>query len=192
MILGMTSLSHAAMGEKNGVAIFAGGCFWCMQHPFDELPGVISTTAGYIGGETEHPTYAQVSAGGTGHAEAVQVVFDPARIQYSQLLDVYWRNTDPTTPNRQFCDAGTQYRPAIFYLNERQRELAEASKSALQKSRPFVEPVITEIAPAGVFWRAEEYHQNYYLKNPIRYKYYRFGCGRDYRLKQLWGARGHE
>jgi len=173
-------------------ATFAGGCFWCMQHPFDELPGVISTTSGYTGGTEEKPTYVQVSAGSTGHTEAVQVMFDPNVINYSQLLDVYWKNTDPTTPNRQFCDVGSQYRPAIFYHDENQKTLAEASKEAINQSKSFADSIITEITAASTFWVAEEYHQNYYIKNPIRYKYYRFGCGRDHRLKQLWGNSSHE
>ena len=187
LLMTMTAQAHAATDVKTETATFAGGCFWCMQHPFDELRGVISTTAGYTGGTVDHPTYAQVSAGGTGHAEAVQVVFDPRVIGYGQLLDVYWRNTDPTTPDGQFCDIGSQYRPAIFFHDEKQRKLAEASKAGLEQSKSFPETIVTEITPASTFWVAEAYHQNYYVNNPIRYKYYRFGCGRDNRLKQLWG-----
>ncbi|MDX8389085.1 MAG: peptide-methionine (S)-S-oxide reductase MsrA [Mariprofundaceae bacterium] len=186
VLLMITTQVSAATAVKTEKATFAGGCFWCMQHPFDELPGVISTTVGYTGGKEEHPKYAQVSAGDTGHTEAVQVLFDPMQINYAQLLDVYWRNTDPTTPNRQFCDVGKQYRPAIFYHNESQKKLAEASKTRLQKTKSFLKNIITEITPANTFWIGEEYHQNYYINNPIRYKYYRFGCGRDNRLKQLW------
>ena len=187
LLVMMTTQAQAETDGKTEIATFAGGCFWCMQHPFDKLPGVISTTVGYTGGTKANPKYAQVSAGSTGHTEAVQVLFDPKVINYSQLLDVYWRNSDPTTANRQFCDIGSQYRPAIFYHNENQRKLAETSKVSLAQSKPFPEDIVTEITAAGIFWVGEEYHQNYYLNNPIRYKYYRFGCGRDNRLKQLWG-----
>jgi peptide-methionine (S)-S-oxide reductase len=168
-------------------ATFAGGCFWCMEHPFDELPGVVSVTSGYTGGHTKNPTYEEVSAGGTGHAESVQVVYDPSKISYQQLLERYWHNIDPTVKDRQFCDVGHQYRSAIFYHNEEQHRLAVASKQALAKSKPFKEPILTEIVPAGPFYPAEEYHQHYYKKNPVRYHYYRLTCGRDQRLKELWG-----
>lgn len=169
-------------------ATFAGGCFWCMEHPFDELPGVVSVTSGYTGGQTRNPTYEEVSAGGTGHAESVQIVYDPARIGYDKLLTVYWHNIDPTVKDRQFCDSGHQYRSAIFYHTEQQRRLAQQSKEALERSKPFRAQVVTEITPAGPFYPAEEYHQHYYKKNPIRYKFYRTSCGRDKRLKELWGA----
>jgi peptide-methionine (S)-S-oxide reductase len=173
-------------------ATFAGGCFWCMEAPFDQLPGVESVTVGYTGGKLKDPTYKQVSAGGTGHAEAVQIVFDPSKIGYAQLLDVFWHNTDPTAKDRQFCDVGSQYRTAIFYHGDDQRMLAVKSKEALERSKPFKEPIVTEIVPAGEFYPAEEYHQHYYKKNPIRYRYYRSGCGRDHRLEELWGsAAGH-
>jgi peptide-methionine (S)-S-oxide reductase len=172
---------------KLSKATFAGGCFWCMEHAFDELPGVVSVTSGYTGGDKKNPTYEEVSAGGTGHAESVQVVYDPARIGYEKLLTVYWHNIDPTVKDRQFCDTGHQYRSAIFYHTEEQRRLAVQSRSALDKSRPFKENVVTEITPAGEFYPAEDYHQHYYRKNPIRYKFYRTGCGRDQRLKELWG-----
>jgi peptide-methionine (S)-S-oxide reductase len=168
-------------------ADFAGGCFWCMEHPFDSLPGVVSVTSGYTGGQKKNPTYEEVSAGGTGHAESVQVVYDPAKITYEKLLDVYWVNIDPTTKDRQFCDRGNQYRSAIFYHTEEQHRAALRSKAALEKSKPFKDPVVTGIVPAGEFYPAEEYHQHYYKKNPIRYWYYRNGCGRDQRLKELWG-----
>jgi peptide-methionine (S)-S-oxide reductase len=168
-------------------AIFAGGCFWCMEAPFDKLPGVVSVTAGYTGGQKKNPTYKEVSAGGTGHAEAVQVVYDPSKISYSALLAVFWRNIDPTVSDRQFCDVGPQYRAAIFYHGEEQRKAALQTKAALERSKPFREPVVTEIAPAREFYPAEEYHQHYYKKNPLRYRYYRSGCGRDKRLKELWG-----
>jgi peptide-methionine (S)-S-oxide reductase len=173
-------------------ATFAGGCFWCMEHPFDELPGVVSVTSGYTGGQKKNPTYEEVSAGGTGHAESVQIVYDPAKIGYDKLLDRYWHNIDPTVKDRQFCDTGNQYRSAIFFHNEEQRRLAVQSKKALEASKPFKGPVLTEIVPASEFYPAEDYHQHYYKKNPIRYKYYRTRCGRDKRLKELWGdAAGH-
>jgi peptide-methionine (S)-S-oxide reductase len=168
-------------------ATFAGGCFWCMEHPFDALPGVLSVTAGYTGGQKKNPTYQEVSAGGTGHAESVQIVYDPTKTTYGKLLDVYWHNIDPTTKDRQFCDGGHQYRSAIFYQTEEQHKEALQSKAELEKTKPFKEPVVTEIVPAGEFYPAEDYHQHYYKKNPIRYHYYRNGCGRDQRLKDLWG-----
>lgn len=169
-------------------ATFAGGCFWCMEQPFDKIPGVVSVTSGYTGGREKNPTYEEVSAGGTGHAEAVRVVYDPARVTYEKLLNVFWHNIDPTAKDRQFCDIGNQYRSAIFYHNEVQQRLAMQSKSLLEKNKTFKEPVVTGIVPATEFYPAEDYHQHYYRKNPIRYKYYRFICGRDQRLKELWGA----
>lgn len=177
-----------ALPGKLEKAIFAGGCFWCMEKPFDDLPGVISVTSGYTGGHKKNPTYEEVSAGGTGHTEAVQVIYDPDRIKYEKLLSVFWHNIDPTVKDRQFCDTGNQYRSGIFYNNEEQRRLAQQSKEALEKSKTFREPIVTEITKAGEFFPAEEYHQKYYKKNPIRYKYYRTSCGRDRRLKELWGA----
>ncbi len=182
-------------GAKEGrhleKATFAGGCFWCMESPFDHLDGVISVTVGYTGGHTKNPTYDEVSAGGTGHAESVQIVYDPSRISYEKLLYVFWRNVDPLTKNAQFCDHGTQYRSIIFYHDEEQKKLAEESKQALQKR--FPSPIVTEIVPAQTFYPAEEYHQHYYKKNPLHYKLYRYTCGRDQRLRQLWGneAGGH-
>lgn len=177
---------------KQEKATFAGGCFWCMEHPFDELPGVISVTSGYTGGQKKNPTYQEVSAGGTGHAESVQIVFDPTKISYEKLLAVYWHNIDPTVKDRQFCDSGHQYRSAIFYHSEAQHRQAVQSKEALEKNKPFREHVVTEIVPASDFYPAEEYHQHYYKKNPLRYSYYRGSCGRDRRLKELWGAEaGH-
>ena len=169
-------------------ATFAGGCFWCMEPPFDELKGVISTTSGYTGGQGKNPTYEEVSAGGTGHAETVQIVYDPKAVTYSQLLDVFWRNIDPLTPDRQFCDAGSQYRSAIFYHDEEQKQLAKESRKALERSGRFNTPVVTEIVPKSTFYPAESYHQDYYRKNPVRYKIYRYGCRRDQRLKELWGG----
>jgi len=172
---------------EEGIAIFAGGCFWCMEPPYDKLDGVLSTTSGYIGGSEQNPTYQQVAGGKTGHIEAIEVRFDPKRIDYATLLDVFWRNIDPVAVNRQFCDSGPQYRSAIFPRDAAQRELAEASLRRLAESGRFDRPIATEILPATTFWPAEEYHQDYYLKNPIRYRYYRSSCGRDRRLKELWG-----
>jgi peptide-methionine (S)-S-oxide reductase len=175
-------------GDKNlETATFAGGCFWCMEPPFDKLDGVISTTSGYTGGQMKNPTYEEVSSGTTGHAESVQVVFDPAKVSYAKLLDVFWHNIDPLTLNAQFCDHGRQYRTAIFYHSEEQQRQAEASKKALEDSGRFTQPIVTEIVPAGEFHKAEEYHQDYYKKNPIRYKFYRYQCGRDKVLEQRWG-----
>ena len=170
-------------------ATFAGGCFWCMQKPFDVLPGVVSTTAGYTGGEKKDPTYEEVSAGGTGHAESVQVLYDPKKISYEKLLDVFWHNIDPTVRDRQFCDRGHQYRSAIFFHDAEQKRLAEESLEVLERTKPFQEPIVTEIVPAGTFYRAEEYHQDYYKKNPIRYTYYRKSCGRDARVSEVWGTK---
>jgi peptide-methionine (S)-S-oxide reductase len=172
----------------SAVATFAGGCFWCMEAPFDKEPGVIATTSGYAGGTKANPTYEEVSSGGTGHAEAVQVLYDPRKVSYEKLLDIFWHNVDPTVKDRQFCDVGTQYRTAIFVKTDEERRAAEASKAALEKGKPFKEPIVTPVVALTEFWPAEEYHQDYYKKNPIRYTYYRTGCGRDARLKQLWGS----
>jgi peptide-methionine (S)-S-oxide reductase len=168
-------------------ATFAGGCFWCMEAAFDKVPGVVSTTSGYTGGRTQNPTYEEVSSGRTGHVEAEQVVFDPKKVSYSQLLDVFWLNHDPTVTDRQFCDVGSEYQAAIFYHDAEQKRLAEASKAKYEKLKPFSAPLLTPIRPAGKFWPAEAYHQNYHLKNPIRYKLYATGCGRYARLDELWG-----
>jgi peptide-methionine (S)-S-oxide reductase len=164
-----------------------------MEPPFDRIPGVTATISGYTGGSKVNPSYEEVSSGRTGHAESVDVIYDPKKVTYEQLLEVFWTNIDPTVRDQQFCDHGTQYRTAIFYHDEAQRKAAEASKAALDKSRPFREPIVTQIAMAGAFYPAEEYHQDYYRKNPVRYQLYRSGCGRDARLKQLWGDRagGH-
>jgi peptide-methionine (S)-S-oxide reductase len=189
MLIAGTTVTAATNLEK---ATFAGGCFWCMEHPFDEIPGVVSVTPGYTGGQKKSPTYEEVSAGGTGHAESVQIVYDPARVTYEKLLDVFWHNIDPVAKDRQFCDTGHQYRSAIFYHDEEQHRLALQSKALLEKNKTFKEPVATEIVQATEFYPAEDYHQHYYKKNPIRYKYYRTTCGRDKRLKELWGsAAGH-
>ncbi len=168
-------------------ATFAGGCFWCMEEALDKVAGVVSTMSGYTGGRQKNPTYEDVSAGGSGHAEAVEILYDPAKVTYATLLDVFWRNIDPTTPDRQFCDGGNQYRSAIFYHDETQKRLAEDSKKKLAKSKPFTGPIVTEIAPASAFYPAEEYHQDFYEKNPIRYRVYKYNCGRAQRLAELWG-----
>jgi peptide-methionine (S)-S-oxide reductase len=189
MLLISTAIGAAPVSVPPGqaAATFAGGCFWCMEPPFDDLPGVSATISGYTGGRKVNPTYEEVSAGTTGHAEAVQVVYDPKKVSYEKLLEVFWVNIDPTVKDRQFCDSGSQYRTGIFYADEAQRKAAEASKAAIQKSKPFKEAVVTPIEMAGAFYPAEDYHQDYYKKNPVRYKFYRNGCGRDARLKQLWG-----
>ncbi len=186
----LASVAGAAPDARPGTlvkATFAGGCFWCMEEALDKVEGVVSTTSGYTGGRQKNPTYEDVSAGGTGHAEAVEILYDPAKVTYATLLDVFWRNIDPTTPDRQFCDGGNQYRSAIFYHDEAQKRLAEDSKRKLEKSKPFKEPIVTEIAPAASFYPAEEYHQNFYEKNPIRYRVYKYNCGRAQRLQELWG-----
>lgn len=186
----LPGLLAAADEQHLATATFAGGCFWCMEPPFDQLDGVVSTTSGYIGGTVENPTYNQVSNGGTGHAEAVQVRYDPAKISYEQLLVTFWHNIDPLTANAQFCDYGSQYRSAIFYHDAEQQRLAGESKQFLELSGYFSKPLVTEIVPATVFYPAEDYHQDYYQKNPLQYKYYRYTCGRDARLQQVWGAQG--
>jgi peptide-methionine (S)-S-oxide reductase len=191
LLLSLGALA-GAMGQgteqqRSAIATFAGGCFWCVESDFDKVDGVISTTSGYTGGHTANPSYEQVSHGGTGHAEAVEIAYDPAKVSYKKLLDVFWHNIDPLAKDRQFCDHGDQYRSAIFYHDEEQRALAEASKAAVEKR--FEQPVATQIVPAGAFYKAEEYHQDYYKKNPIRYKFYRFNCGRDARLEELWGKK---
>ncbi len=172
-------------GPARGVATFAGGCFWCMEGPFEKLPGVLSVTSGYTGGQRPAPTYEQVSSGTTGHAEAVQVIFDPERVSYEKLLEVYWHNIDPLQANGQFCDHGSQYRSAVFAHGAAQQAAAEASRLRVQQR--FVEKVVTQVVAAPAFYPAEEYHQDYYKKNPVRYQTYRSGCGRDRRLRELWG-----
>jgi len=174
---------------RTETAIFAGGCFWCTESDFDKIDGVVSTTSGYIGGRKANPTYQEVSSGSTGHTEAVKVEFDPARISYAQLLEKFWPTIDPTVKDQQFCDIGSQYRTGIYPVNDMQLKAAEASKAALQKSKRFTASIVTEIVLAGTFYPAEDYHQDYYLKNPIRYKFYRNNCGRDARLRQLWGTK---
>ena len=186
-VSGAAAQGPAAGEAGRKTAIFAGGCFWCMEHPFDQLAGVISVTSGYTGGTKANPTYEEVSSGRTGHAESVQVIYDPTKVSYEKLVDVFWHNIDPLTPNAQFCDHGTQYRSAIFYLDDEQKRIAERSKDAWAKSGKFDKPIVTQIVAASTFWPAEDYHQHYYKTNPVRYKYYRFNCGRDQRLEQLWG-----
>ncbi|MBA4209246.1 MAG: peptide-methionine (S)-S-oxide reductase [Parvibaculum sp.] len=176
----------AAAGEA--VAIFAGGCFWCMEPPYDKTEGVISTISGYTGGELANPSYRQVSSGTTGHIEAVKIVYDPEKVSYEKLLHIFWRNIDPIRANAQFCDEGPQYRSAIFPQDEAQREAAEKSKAELEATGRFTRPIATEILDAAPFYPAEDYHQDYYKKNPNRYAYYRWSCGRDARLEQIWGS----
>lgn len=186
---GSSKTANAAdSGDKLAKATFAGGCFWCMEPAFDKVPGVVSTVVGYTGGDKQMPTYEEVSAGGTGHAESIEITYDPLKISYRKLLDIFWHNIDPTTRDREFCDAGHQYRSAIFFHDAEQEREAKESKSALDESKPFKDPIVTEIVPATKFWPAEDYHQKYYLKNPVRYRFYRYNCGRDKRLRELWGA----
>ena len=168
-------------------AVFAGGCFWCMQNPYDELKGVVSTAVGYTGGNKDNPTYEEVCSGNTGHAEAIEVLYDPSQISYAELLNVFWRNIDPTTLNRQFADAGTQYRTAIFYNSEEQKQSAELSKEEMEESGIYDDPIATEITPASTFYKAEEYHQKYYEKCPLKYKMYKSGSGREQYLEDMWG-----
>ena len=197
VLFGLLSVLRPAIAEPTAInpevtgqaeAIFAGGCFWCMEPPFEALPGVLAVISGYTGGRTSNPSYEEVSSGTTGHAEAVRIVYDPSKVSFEKLLDVFWHNIDPLTLDQQFCDKGTQYRSAIFYRDEAQRQAAEASKDALVASGRFKTGVVTSIVPAKVFYPAEDYHQDYYKHNPLRYKYYRHGCGRDERLEELWGA----
>jgi peptide-methionine (S)-S-oxide reductase len=191
MSLGDAKEAGPASSRSLEKATFAGGCFWCMEAPFDKIEGVKSVTAGYTGGRKKNPTYEEVSSGTTGHAESVQIVYDPLKISYQKLLDVFWHNIDPLAKDRQFCDAGNQYRSAIFYHNEEQKRIAEQSKKALEESKKLGGPIYTEIVATTEFYPAEDYHQHYYKKNPIRYNYYRFSCGRDERLKELWGKGAH-
>jgi len=187
-------LAEAADKAKLATATFAGGCFWCMEKPFEDLPGVKSVISGYSGGNERKPTYEDVSAGKTGHTESVQVTYDPTKVTYAQLLQVFWHNIDPTTADRQFCDKGSQYRSAIFFQDEEEKRLAEESKKEKQAELTSAvnRPIVTEIVPFVSFWPAEDYHQDFYKRNPLRYNSYRMGCGRDGRLRQLWGEKaGH-
>jgi peptide-methionine (S)-S-oxide reductase len=177
----------ATANEETGTAIFAGGCFWCMEPVFDKMPGVLSVMPGYTGGTTENPSYTEVCEGGTGHVEAVRIVFDPARVSYRELLQLFWRNIDPTTRNRQFCDYGSQYRTAVFYLDEEQKREAEESRDEAERANLIGAAVVTELLPASQFYPAEEYHRQYYKKEPYHYQRYHEGCGRNWRLKELWG-----
>jgi peptide-methionine (S)-S-oxide reductase len=192
-VLSLTSLAASApiadrKADGRAKALFAGGCFWCMEGPFEKLPGVLSVTSGYTGGQKKNPTYDEVSSGRTGHTEAVEIVYEPAKVSYEKLLQVFWVNIDPLQANAQFCDRGSQYRSGIYYLNEEQKAAALASKKALEDTGRFkTRPIVTEILAAGAFYAAEEYHQDYYKRNPIQYATYRTGCGRDRRLKELWG-----
>jgi peptide-methionine (S)-S-oxide reductase len=190
LVLGAPGAEAATPGDATAAAtaIFAGGCFWCMEPPFDKLDGVLSTTSGYTGGQAANPSYEAVSSGRTGHAEAIRIEYDPHKVSYERLLEVFWRNIDPTDGGGQFCDRGNQYRAAIFYRDEQQHAAAERSRAALEANKPFPQPVVTEIVPATTFYAAEEYHQDYYMKNPLRYKFYRHGCGRDKRLEAVWGS----
>jgi peptide-methionine (S)-S-oxide reductase len=187
VVAAQQDMTSAPADARYEAAIFAGGCFWCVEADFDKVPGVVKTVSGYTGGHTKSPTYPDTSAGGTGHAESVEVTFDPAKISYKELVDHLWHNIDPTTPNRQFCDSGDQYRTAIFYNSPEQKRIAEQSLRELENTKPFKEPIVTEITQATTFYPAEDYHQDYHNKNPVRYKFYRYNCGRDQRLKELWG-----
>ena len=187
LILALSLVVAPVQAQKTEKAIFAAGCFWCTEEAFEKVPGVITAVSGYTGGTVKNPSYEQVSGGRTGHAEAVEVTFDPTKVTYSQLLDTFWVNHDPTVNNRQFCDSGSQYRPGIFYLSDEQKQLAEASKAKYEKLKTFKQPLLTEITKAGAFYPAEDYHQDYYKKNPLQYKFYVTGCGRYARLDGLWG-----
>ncbi len=183
-------LSTSAYAEKNAeTAIFAGGCFWCMEPPFDKIDGVLSTTSGYTSGHTKNPTYRKISSGDTGHTEAIEIVYDPDKVSYAQLLEIFWKNIDPVAIDRQFCDAGSQYRSGIYYKNKDQEDAARESLQKLKQSKTFEKEIATEIVAASTFYPAEDYHQDYYKKNPLRYKYYRYSCGRDKRLSEIWGEK---
>ena len=190
--LGLLLMAPALFGQNKkksvAMATLAGGCFWCMEPPFDKINGVISTTSGYTGGSVDNPTYRQVSSGGTGHTEAVEVRYDPNKVSFAELIEVFWKNVDPTVKNRQFCDSGSQYRSAIFYHDEEQKKVALETKKRIEEEKDWT--IQTEVVKGAKFYPAEEYHQDYYLKNPVRYKYYRNGCGRDKRLEALWGPAG--
>jgi len=183
---------EGAPGAKTEIATFAGGCFWCVESDFDKVDGVISTVSGFMGGTTPNPSYKQVTAGGTGHHEVVQITFDPAKVSYKELVDHFWRTIDPYDAGGQFCDRGDSYKTAIFTHSAEQKKIAEASKAELEKSGPLKEPIATVVRDAGPFTAAEGYHQNFYQTNPVRYKFYRYGCGRDQRLEAIWGKKaGH-
>ena len=183
----LQSTSKAAAEATIGKAYFAGGCFWCMEEAFEKVEGVLSATSGYMGGTVANPSYEDVSSGRTGHAESVEVVYDPAKVSYQKLLEAFWRNVDPITPNAQFCDHGSQYRSAIFYQTDEEKRASDTSKQAIEQSKRFTEPIVTQIVMASHFYSAEEYHQDFYKKNPVRYKFYKYSCGRAQRLEELWG-----
>jgi peptide-methionine (S)-S-oxide reductase len=187
-VLALSPLHAQNAAQKTQQASFAMGCFWCSEEAFEKVPGVVSVVSGYTGGKVKNPSYEQVSSGRTGHTEAVLVTYDPAKVSYDQLLETFWFNHDPTVKDRQFCDSGSQYRPEIFYHSEEQRRLAEASKAKWEKEKPFRQPILTPITRAEEFYPAEDYHQDYYKKNPVQYRFYVTGCGRYSRLDQLWGA----
>jgi len=190
MMFAVANPAYAADASAPGLekATFAGGCFWSMQRAFDPIPGVVSTEAGYTGGQKEHPGYEEVEEGGTGHAESVEVTFDPRKVSYKKLLDVYWHNIDPTTVDRAFCDYGHQYRSVIFFNGPEQEREAKESEKKIEETKQFKDPIVTSIMPASTFWPAEDYHQEFYKKNPARYEAYRYGCGHDQRLRELWGV----
>ncbi len=187
LILANVPLVETTGASPSAKAYFAGGCFWCMEEAFEKVEGVLSVVSGYMGGTVANPTYEEVSAGRTGHAESVEVIYDPTKVTYQKLLDAFWHNVDPLTPNAQFCDHGTQYQSAIFYSTEDERRQAEESKAAIEQTKKFQTPIVTQLVPAATFYPAEDYHQDYYKKNPLRYKYYKYGCGRANRLEALWG-----
>ena len=181
------STSQAATDAMLGKAYFAGGCFWCMEEAFEKVEGVLSATSGYMGGTVANPSYEEVSAGQTGHAESVEVIYDPAKVSYQKLLDNFWHNVDPIIPNAQFCDHGSQYRSAIFFQTDEEKRASDTSKQSIEQSRRFKEPIVTQIVMASQFYPAEEYHKDFYKKNPVRYKFYKYNCGRANRLEALWG-----
>jgi peptide-methionine (S)-S-oxide reductase len=190
----MAAPGQLALGEQTGAATssvarayFAGGCFWCMEEAFEKIDGVVDAVSGYMGGTVKNPSYEEVSAGKTGHAESVEVRYDPSKVSYTQLLETFWRNVDPITPDAQFCDHGNQYRAAIFYQTDDEKRTAEESKRAIEQSKRFSTPIVTQVTAASEFYPAEDYHQDYYKKNPVRYKFYKFTCGRAQRLETLWG-----
>ena len=192
LFAGMASLSSSFAAEKTETAIFAGGCFWCVESDFDHVPGVVKTISGYTGGSVKDPTYKQVTAGGTGHIEAVEIHFDPAKTSYAKLLDAFWHSVDPTDGGGQFCDRGESYQTAIFATSPDQKRIAEAAKKMLMEKAGLKQPVVTPIRDATAFYPAETYHQDFYKRNPLRYKAYRYGCGRDARVLKLWGADAHK
>ena len=190
LALGAPSAGGAQGQAATAKAVFAGGCFWCMEEAYEKVPGVVAAVSGYMGGKTKNPTYEQVSSGRTGHAEVVEVEYDPAKVSYTKLVEVFWRNIDPTQANAQFCDHGSQYRSGIFYGSSEEKKIADASKAELEKNKPFRGAIVTEITQASEFYPAEKYHQDFYKTSPIRYRFYKNGCGREARLNQLWGGKG--